>query len=124
MSQLVQKSSEPFGELGVSASSPWAARRTTVACRSSVWMTRWLRPPGSTGPAGGIVDEFDADEFVLGKFQHREAPHRGFGHRPDDFVAETCIEGAGSFEVLDPEPDVQGPHPRPSLGFSVTGNSR
>jgi hypothetical protein len=39
------------GRAGASAWRPWAARRATVACRSSTWITRWLRPPGWTGPA-------------------------------------------------------------------------
>ena len=63
VTHVVQKSSVPSGEVGASASTPgWRARHVVV--HASTWTTRWLRPPGSTGP-GRVVDELDRDELVV-----------------------------------------------------------
>jgi hypothetical protein len=51
--RLGQRSSEPSGEFGGSATIPWAASRSMVSCNASTWMTKWFNPPGSTRPPVG-----------------------------------------------------------------------
>jgi hypothetical protein len=73
-------------------------------------MTTWFRPPGSTPPLGGLVDEFEGHEFVAGEFQHREAAELGLGHVSEHLVPECGAEGERPFEIGDPQADVQRPH--------------
>lgn len=72
----------------------------------------------------GLVNELDTDELVVGKLQHRQAAKRGVGHGADDVVSEGRVEGERSFEILDPQADVQRPHDGSPVGCSVVGKTR
>jgi hypothetical protein len=53
------------------------------------------------------VDEFEADEDVVGQLEHRQAAELGLRHRANDLVAEGDVEVERTLEVLNPKADVQ-----------------
>ena len=72
---------------------------------------------------GGVVDELEGHELVAGELQHRQGCRARSQAPSEHLVAEGGVERERTLQVGDPQADVQGPHRRPSLDCSVTGNS-
>jgi hypothetical protein len=64
---------------------------------------------------GGIVDQLDGDEVVVGEFEHGQVPERGLGDAPDHLVAHRGVEPERPPQIGHTQADVQGPHRFPSV---------
>ena len=81
-----------------------------VSCNASTWMTKWFEPARVDPATRGVVDEFEADELVAGKLEHRQAAERCLRHLAELLVTEPSVERERPLQISDPEADVQGSH--------------
>ena len=58
----------------------------------------------------GLVDEFEADELVAGKLEHRQAAERCLRHFAELLVTKPGVERERPLQISHPETDVQGSH--------------
>jgi hypothetical protein len=56
------------------------------------------------------VDEFEADELVAGKLEHRQAAERCLRHFAELLVTKPGVERERPLQISHPEADVQGSH--------------
>ena len=100
--------------------SPWRRAAATVSCMASTWMTRWLRPPGSTAPRRGSWTSSMVTNSSSGSLSIVRLPNSVSGTFSEHLVPEPGVERERPVQVGHPDAEVQGSHRCPLDRSSTT----